>query len=88
MELKSAREELLRKLEGLPAEALVDIARYADYWQYKLSRKKPNGKRTTRRQTHPAEGIWADRKDITDSGSFSLELRRMIEARQDGTLPH
>ena len=86
MALKSTREQLSKILEGLPSEALEDIAKYADYWRFKLPRQEPNGKKANKRRKHPAAGIWADRKDITDSGAYSLELRRKIEARQDGAL--
>ncbi len=33
---------------------------------------------------HPGFGIWAERKDITDSATFAEELRRRIEKREDG----
>jgi hypothetical protein len=88
MALKTDRDQLARILEGLPAEALEDIAKYADYWRFKLARQKPNGQKAPKRRKHPAAGIWADRTDITDSGAYSLELRRLIEAKQDGALPH
>ncbi len=41
-------------------------------------------KRRTRRKTHPAFGVWAHRKDITDSARYAAQLRRQIEGRLDG----
>lgn len=41
-------------------------------------------KRRTRRTTHPAFGVWAHRKDITDSAQYAAQLRRQIESRSDG----
>jgi hypothetical protein len=84
--MKSTREQLVKILDGLPAEALEDIAKYADYWRYKLAHQKPTTSKATKRKKHPAAGIWADRTDIADSATYSLELRRRIEAKQDGAL--
>jgi hypothetical protein len=40
--------------------------------------------RRARRKTHPAFGMWANRKDITDSGDYAAQLRRKVERREDG----
>ncbi len=71
MALKSTREQLTKLLEGLPAEALEDIARYADYWRYKLARQKPSAPKSTKRKKHPAAGIWADSKKILRTQVFT-----------------
>ena len=88
MAIKSTREHLTKILEGLPAEALEDVARYAEFVRYKLTNPMSRPPRGSRRKRHPAAGIWADRSEITDSAAFSLELRRKVETRQDGTLSH
>jgi hypothetical protein len=44
---------------------------------------KPAKRRTRRKITHPAFGMWADRKEIVDSSQYAAELRRKIENRQD-----
>jgi hypothetical protein len=87
MALKSTREQLAKILEGLPAEALEDLARYADFLRYKLASQKPQSPKGNKRKKHPAAGIWADRTDIIDTATYTLELRRSIEDRQDGALP-
>lgn len=48
---------------------------------------RPN--RTLRRKAkgraaHPAFGLWADRKDITDSASYAALLRQQLQSRSDG----
>lgn len=86
MTLKPTREKLAKMLDGLPVEALEDIAKYAEYWRFKLARQKPTVQKALKRRKHPAAGIWADRADVVDSGRYSLELRHMIEAKQDGKL--
>ena len=87
MTLQTARKELLQKLEGLPLEALVEIAKYVDYWQFKHAEHSPVVKQSRRKHKHAAAGIWKDRTDIKDSAEYSLKLRQMIETRQDGKLP-
>ncbi len=86
MTLQTARKELLQKLDGLPIEALVEIAKYVDYWQFKHAEQTPVAKKPVRRRKHTAAGIWEDRTDIRDSADYSLKLRQMIETRQDGKL--
>jgi hypothetical protein len=88
MTIKSTREHLSRILEGMPAEALEDVARYAEFVRYKLKNATPQSPKRGKRKKHPAAGIWADRAEITDSAAYSLTLRHKIETRQDGTLPH
>jgi hypothetical protein len=41
-------------------------------------------RRVRRKETHPAFGIWADRKEINDAALFSLQLRQQIQSRKDG----
>jgi hypothetical protein len=44
---------------------------------------KPSKRRARRKITHPAFGMWADRKEIVDSAQYAAELRRKVETRQD-----
>lgn len=46
--------------------------------------EKPAPKRRAKRKAkHPAFGLWADRRDISDSASFAVQLRANIQTRQD-----
>ncbi len=88
MTIKTTREHLSKILEDMPADALEEVARYAEFVRYKLANPAPRPPRGSKRKKHPAAGIWADRAEITDSAAYSLALRHTIETQQDGTLPH
>jgi hypothetical protein len=45
---------------------------------------KPPKRRTRRKTAHPGFGIWAKRKDITDSAEFAATLRQQVERRSNG----
>jgi hypothetical protein len=44
-------------------------------------RRRPRGKPNS--NVHPAAGLWSDRKDIGETASFVLNLRRRLERRGD-----
>lgn len=49
--------------------------------------EKPNRaprRRTKGRATHPAFGLWANRKDIADSADYAAALRQQLQSRSDG----
>ena len=45
---------------------------------------KPLKRRGRRKSAHPAFGIWAKRKDISEAVSYAAQLRRQVESREDG----
>lgn len=45
---------------------------------------KPLKRRSRRKTAHPGFGIWAKRKDITDSAEFAATLRHQVERRSNG----
>lgn len=40
--------------------------------------------RARRKAAHPGFGIWAKRKDITDSVTYAVQLRQKVERRENG----
>ena len=86
MTTQSVREDLVKTIHDLPLEVLLDLVRYVEFWQFKQSHIAPIAKKRTRKRKHAMEGMWADRTDIVDGASYSLELRRRIENREDGKL--
>ena len=40
-------------------------------------------RRTRRKVTHPAFGLWANREDISDSAQFASQLRQQVQSRKD-----
>ena len=44
-------------------------------------RRRPSRGKAT--NSHPAAGLWSDRKDIGETGGFVLKLRRRLESRGD-----
>ena len=73
----TTNRRLLVKLpkEMTPGEVEVIVLREAPP---KATKAKP------KRKKHPAFGLWADRRDIGDSAEYAAQLRRIVEARQDG----
>ena len=47
------------------------------------SQPKPRKMSARRKTTHPAFGLWANRKDIKDTAEFAAQLSRRLEMRQD-----
>ena len=88
MTTQTVREDLVKTISNLPLEALVEVAKYVEFWQFKQSHTVLTPKKKTRKRKHAMEGMWADRTDIVDGATYSIELRRRIENREDGKLSH
>jgi hypothetical protein len=82
LEQAVTKEAVILKLNDLPPDGLVEVARFIDFLRFKTGSKS----RTSRARAgeHPAFGIWADRPEAQDPVRFTEHLRRAIETRQDG----
>lgn len=66
--------ELPEEVEPGPVEVIV----------LQEARKAPSSPRKRAGKiVHPAFGMWADREEAQDPGSFAAELRRKLEQRAD-----
>jgi hypothetical protein len=74
------KDFILRQLEKLPPDGLLEVAQFIEFLQFQARqpvRQKTSGKRA-------AFGIWADYPEAQDPAAFAEKLRRQIETRQDG----
>ncbi|MCX6064722.1 MAG: hypothetical protein NT121_03065 [Chloroflexi bacterium] len=74
------KDFILRQLENLPPDGLVEVAQFIEFLQFQA--KQP-GKRVRAVRKHVSFGIWADRPEVQDPAGFSQNLRQQIEKRQD-----
>ena len=76
------KEAVILKLNDLPPDGLVEVARFIDFLRFKTGNKS----RTSRhaRVSTPLSASGADRPEAQDPVRFTEHLRRAIETRQDG----
>jgi len=74
------KEFILRQLENLPPDGLVEVAQFIEFLQFQAKR---SGKRINTTRKHVAFGIWADRPEAQDPAVFAQNLRQQVEKRQD-----
>ena len=69
----TADRKLVVKLPKDIAPGAVDVI---------VLHEAPVKSRARRRPAHPAFGIWAKRRELTDSATYAQQLRRKIENRE------
>ena len=69
-------KRLVVKLPKAIQSGAVEVILFSDAPEVRRSAYK--------KTSHPAFGMWAQRKDIMDSADYAARLRRNIESRKDG----
>ncbi len=71
------KEYISRQLDTLPSDALVEVAQFIEFLQFRGQTLLPSAS-----GEHIAFGIWADYPEAQDPLSFALKLRQQMEKRQ------
>jgi hypothetical protein len=74
------KEYISRQLETLPSDALVEVAQFIEFLQFRGQAPL----RSVASGEHVAFGLWADYPEAKDPAAFALKLRQGMEKRQDG----
>jgi hypothetical protein len=74
----ATKEDVIRSLDGLPAESLAEVRRFVEFLQFKT---RPRPLALSAEQIHErlmaSFGMWADRTDLpADSIDYVDEIRR------------